>query len=222
MVSVPGDQRPGDRRQRQRRGLPVEPPGRHAGSPGDPPLLPAPPREHSPNGEAGQRRLPGGASSGRPCRHPHTCSTGLAGRVGERSSGRRSDRGRWDRCRTYWRHDSASRPVSRRGSRGDARGPLGAAAADAVPKPDPGGGLGPRGTELCSYLQELVGYWMDGFDWRAQESRINGLEQFMTTIVDQPIHYIPVRSPEGGGASPLVLSHGWPGSVVDSSTPSGR
>jgi pimeloyl-ACP methyl ester carboxylesterase len=70
-----------------------------------------------------------------------------------------------------------------------------------------------QGTEL-SYLQELVGYWMDGFDWRAQESRINGLEQFMTTIDDQPIHFIHVRSPEAG-ALPLVLSHGWPGSVVE-------
>jgi len=70
-----------------------------------------------------------------------------------------------------------------------------------------------QGTEL-SYLQELVRYWIDGFDWRAQEARINSLPQFMTTIDGQPIHFIHVRSAEPA-AVPLILSHGWPGSVVE-------
>jgi pimeloyl-ACP methyl ester carboxylesterase len=70
-----------------------------------------------------------------------------------------------------------------------------------------------QGTEL-SYLQDLVGYWRDGFDWRAQETRINQLPQFRTTIDDQPIHFIHVRAAEPG-ALPLILSHGWPGSVVE-------
>jgi epoxide hydrolase len=64
------------------------------------------------------------------------------------------------------------------------------------------------------YLQELAGYWRDGFDWRAQEARLNQLPPFTTVIDGQPIHFLYVRSPEPD-ALPLVITHGCPGSVVE-------
>jgi pimeloyl-ACP methyl ester carboxylesterase len=69
------------------------------------------------------------------------------------------------------------------------------------------------GTDL-DYLRELVGYWTDGFDWRAQEARINAFEQCTTTIGGQRLHLVHARSPEPD-ALPLLLVHGWPGSVVE-------
>jgi pimeloyl-ACP methyl ester carboxylesterase len=65
-----------------------------------------------------------------------------------------------------------------------------------------------RGIPLA-YLQGLARYWSDGFDWRAQESQLNQLPQFMTAIDGQPIHFLHVRSAEPG-ALPLLLTHGWP------------
>jgi pimeloyl-ACP methyl ester carboxylesterase len=65
-----------------------------------------------------------------------------------------------------------------------------------------------------SYLRELVAYWVDGYDWRQQEERLNAYPQFVTEIDGQTIHFLHVRSPEPD-ATPLVLSHGWPGSVVE-------
>jgi epoxide hydrolase len=76
----------------------------------------------------------------------------------------------------------------------------------------PGVGWG-RGVPL-DYLQELARYWHDGFDWRAQEARLNQLPQFTTVIDGQPIHFLHVRSPEPD-ALPLVITHGYPGSVVE-------
>jgi epoxide hydrolase len=70
-----------------------------------------------------------------------------------------------------------------------------------------------QGTEL-GYLRELVRYWADEFDWRAQEARINGFEQSTTTIDEQRIHLVHARSPEPD-ALPLLLVHGWPGSIVE-------
>jgi pimeloyl-ACP methyl ester carboxylesterase len=64
-----------------------------------------------------------------------------------------------------------------------------------------------------AYLQELCGYWRDKFDWRAQEARLNRFPQFTTEIDGQKIHFIHRRSPVEG-ALPLVLTHGWPGSVM--------
>jgi epoxide hydrolase len=64
------------------------------------------------------------------------------------------------------------------------------------------------------YLRELAGYWRDGFDWRAQEARLNRLPQFTTTIDGQPVHFLHVRSPEPD-ALPLLVTHGYPGSVVE-------
>ncbi|BAH53076.1 putative epoxide hydrolase [Rhodococcus opacus B4] len=65
-----------------------------------------------------------------------------------------------------------------------------------------------------SYLVELVEYWRDEFDWRAQEKALNSIPQFVTEIDGQNIHFLHVRSPEPD-ALPLVLTHGWPGSFVE-------
>jgi pimeloyl-ACP methyl ester carboxylesterase len=64
------------------------------------------------------------------------------------------------------------------------------------------------------YLRGLAERWATSFDWRTQEARLNEHPQFMTTIDDQPIHFLHVRSPEAD-ATPLLLIHGWPGSVVE-------
>ena len=65
-----------------------------------------------------------------------------------------------------------------------------------------------------SYLRELAEYWRGGFDWRAQEARLNSWPQYITQIDGQKIHFLHVRSPEPD-ATPLLLLHGWPGSVVE-------
>jgi len=70
-----------------------------------------------------------------------------------------------------------------------------------------------RGVPL-GFLKELAGYWRDGYDWRKHEARLNDLPQFTTTVDGQPIHFLHVRSPEPE-ALPLVLTHGWPGSIVE-------
>jgi pimeloyl-ACP methyl ester carboxylesterase len=64
------------------------------------------------------------------------------------------------------------------------------------------------------YLQDLCAYWADGYDWRRLEARLTALGQFRTTIDGLGIHFLHVRSPHPG-ALPLVLTHGWPGSVVE-------
>ncbi len=66
----------------------------------------------------------------------------------------------------------------------------------------------------AAYLRELVDHWRHGYDWRAQEARLNAVPQVRTTIDGQPIHALHVRSPEPD-ATPLLLTHGWPGSVVE-------
>ena len=70
-----------------------------------------------------------------------------------------------------------------------------------------------QGTEL-GYLLELLAYWRDGFDWRAQEARFNEHPHALTTIDGQRLHFVHARSPEPN-ALPLLLSHGWPGSVSE-------
>jgi pimeloyl-ACP methyl ester carboxylesterase len=65
-----------------------------------------------------------------------------------------------------------------------------------------------------AYLRELCRYWAEDYDWRATEARLNGLPQFRTEIDGLGIHFLHVRSPHPD-AVPLVLSHGWPGSVVE-------
>ena len=76
----------------------------------------------------------------------------------------------------------------------------------------PGAGWS-RGVPL-GYLKELAGYWRDGFDWRKQEAELNQVPQFTTEIDGQTIHFLHVRSPEPG-ALPLIVTHGYPGSVVE-------
>ncbi|WP_329053140.1 epoxide hydrolase [Amycolatopsis sp. NBC_01488] len=64
------------------------------------------------------------------------------------------------------------------------------------------------------YVRELAEYWRTGFDWRAQEERINGFPQFTTTIDGTNVHFLHVVSPEPS-ATPVLLTHGWPGSIVE-------
>ena len=70
-----------------------------------------------------------------------------------------------------------------------------------------------QGTPLAQ-LQALVAYWRDGYDWRICETRLNGLGQFITEIDGLDIHFLHVRSPKAD-ALPLVMTHGWPGSVIE-------
>jgi microsomal epoxide hydrolase len=65
-----------------------------------------------------------------------------------------------------------------------------------------------------SYLQELCEYWRMTFDWRAQEAILNAFDQFVTDIDGQRMHFIHARSPNRA-ALPLLLVHGWPGSIFE-------
>ncbi|MEC3975702.1 epoxide hydrolase family protein [Amycolatopsis sp. H20-H5] len=69
------------------------------------------------------------------------------------------------------------------------------------------------GTPL-GYLRELADYWRLRYDWRVHEERLNGFGQFTTTIDGANVHFYHVRSPELD-AKPLLLLHGWPGSIVE-------
>jgi pimeloyl-ACP methyl ester carboxylesterase len=64
------------------------------------------------------------------------------------------------------------------------------------------------------YLRELCRYWAHDYDWRATEARLNALAQFRTEIDGVGIHFLHVRSADPA-ALPLVLTHGWPGSIVE-------
>jgi len=94
--------------------------------------------------------------------------------------------------------------------------------ADSLPtdaeQPDlPPGAQRPAGWQFgvpTDYVRDLVGYWRDGYDWRVWEARINAHPQFTTTIDGQLVHFLHVRSPEPD-ALPLILTHGWPGSIVE-------
>ena len=70
-----------------------------------------------------------------------------------------------------------------------------------------------RGVPL-GYLEELAAYWRDGYDWRKQEATLNQHPQFTTTIDGQAIHFVHARSPEPD-ALPLLVTHGYPSSVVE-------
>jgi pimeloyl-ACP methyl ester carboxylesterase len=65
-----------------------------------------------------------------------------------------------------------------------------------------------------AYLRELCAYWTEGYDWRATEARLNALPQFRAQVDGLGIHLLHVRSPHAD-ALPLVMTHGWPGSVVE-------
>jgi hypothetical protein len=70
-----------------------------------------------------------------------------------------------------------------------------------------------QGVQLAT-ARELARYWAAGYDWRACEARLNALPQSTTEIDGQGIHFIHVKSPHAD-ALPLVITHGWPGSVVE-------
>ncbi len=65
-----------------------------------------------------------------------------------------------------------------------------------------------------SFLRDLVRYWRDGFDWRREEQALNRFPQIVTSIDGLRVHAIHQRSPERD-ALPLVITHGWPGSIAE-------
>lgn len=81
-----------------------------------------------------------------------------------------------------------------------------------LPDQIPGTGWG-YGTDRA-YLTELLAYWQNDFDWRAQEARINALDNFVTRIDGIDLHFIHQRS-ANPDAIPLLVTHGWPGSFVE-------
>lgn len=64
------------------------------------------------------------------------------------------------------------------------------------------------------YTRELAAYWADGYDWRTREAALNRFDQFTTDIDGLTIHFIHQRCSRGD-AFPLVITHGWPGSIVE-------
>ncbi|HMO75169.1 MAG TPA: epoxide hydrolase [Sphingopyxis sp.] len=65
-----------------------------------------------------------------------------------------------------------------------------------------------------AYAQELAAYWRDEYDWRRVEARLNALPNYLVAIDGLDIHFLHVRSPNPA-ARPLILTHGWPGSVLE-------
>src|SRR5262245_28849893 len=63
-------------------------------------------------------------------------------------------------------------------------------------------------------VQELAEYWLREFDWRRLEARLNAVPQFKTEIDGEDIHFIHVKSSRPD-ATPMILTHGWPGTVVE-------
>ena len=63
-------------------------------------------------------------------------------------------------------------------------------------------------------MKELVRYWQTDYDWRKAEARLNALPQSVTTMDDEDIYFIYVRSPHPN-AMPRILTHGWPGSIIE-------
>jgi hypothetical protein len=70
-----------------------------------------------------------------------------------------------------------------------------------------------QGVQLAT-MQQLARYWATQYDWRKAEARLNALPNFVTEIDGLDIHFIHVRS-KHEDALPLVVCHGWPGSVVE-------
>jgi pimeloyl-ACP methyl ester carboxylesterase len=70
-----------------------------------------------------------------------------------------------------------------------------------------------QGTDLA-YLQQLLGYWADGFDWRAQERQLNTFKHFRAELDGIHVHFVHERAREGNGI-PLILTHGWPSSFLE-------
>ena len=70
-----------------------------------------------------------------------------------------------------------------------------------------------QGVQLAT-IQELARYWATEYDWRRCEAKLNALPQFKTEIDGVDIHFIHVKSPHED-ALPLIMTHGWPGSVIE-------
>jgi Epoxide hydrolase N terminus len=70
-----------------------------------------------------------------------------------------------------------------------------------------------QGVQLAT-LQALARYWASEYDWRRCEAKLNALPQFTTEIDGVDIHFLHVRSPQAD-ALPLIITHGWPGSVIE-------
>jgi len=70
-----------------------------------------------------------------------------------------------------------------------------------------------QGTDLDS-LKRMLGYWADGFDWRAQERRLNAFKHFRAEIGGIHVHFVHQRA-RGGNGIPLILTHGWPSSFLE-------
>ena len=87
-----------------------------------------------------------------------------------------------------------------------------ARATPAGPRPRPST-TGRQGTPLA-YAQDLAAYWADEYDWRSRETALNRFDQYITEIDGLDIHFVHHRSPHED-ALPLILSHGWPGSIVE-------
>lgn len=82
-----------------------------------------------------------------------------------------------------------------------------------LPERAPGGGPWEQGTDR-DYLEGLIGYWAEAFDWRVQERELNRFAQYRAEIDGAGIHFVhePAR---GGGGIPLVLGHGWPSCFIE-------
>src|SRR2546427_10786127 len=74
-------------------------------------------------------------------------------------------------------------------------------------------GDGSAGVQLDT-IQKRARYWATEYDWRACEARLNAVPQFITEIDGLDIHFIHVRS-KHDNALPLIVTHGWPGSVIE-------
>src|ERR1700688_4930899 len=70
-----------------------------------------------------------------------------------------------------------------------------------------------QGVQLAT-IQELARYWAAEYDWRACEAKLNALPQFKTEIDGLDVHFIHVKS-QHAHALPLIMTHGWPGSVIE-------
>jgi pimeloyl-ACP methyl ester carboxylesterase len=80
------------------------------------------------------------------------------------------------------------------------------------PDPAPGAPWA-QGTDR-TYLKRLLGYWADGFDWRAQERRLNTFRHFRAEIDGVRVHFVHEQAREGNGI-PLILTHGWPSAFLE-------
>ena len=80
--------------------------------------------------------------------------------------------------------------------------------------PDPVPGVAwQQGTDL-NYLRQVLAYWANEFDWRAQERKLNAFDHFRAELDGVHIHFVHARAPRGRGM-PLILTHGWPSTFVE-------